>query len=95
MTLVLILVLIAAAMCALMVLTSLVQTMYQESMKLRMRAVPAIEFFKDTLEDKLGQTSESGFLSFSLIKQIVVVLFGLEILLLLDATGAGFWESAL
>ena len=94
MTLVLILVLIAAIMCAIMVLTSLVQTLFQESMKLRMRAVPAVEFFKDTLEDKLGQSPESGFLGFSLIKQIVVVLFGLEILLLLDATGAGFWESA-
>ena len=95
MTLIVILVVIAAAMCALMILTSLVQTMYQESMKLRMRAVPAVEFFKDTLEDKLGHAPEHGFLAFSLIKQIVVVLFGLEILLLLDSTGAGFWESAL
>lgn len=95
MTLVLILIVVAAAMFGLMVLTSLVQTMYQESMKLRMRAVPAVEFFKDTLEDRLGQTPEHGFLAFSIIKQIVVVLFGLEIVLLLDATGAGFWESAL
>ena len=95
MTLVLILIVIAAAMCALMVLTSLVQTLYHESMKLRMRPIPAVEFFKDTLEDKLGQTPEHGFLAFSLIKQMVVVLFGLEVLLLLDATGAGFWESAL
>ena len=95
MTLVVILVLVGAAMCALMVLASLVQTMYQESMKLRMRAVPAVEFFKDTLEDKLGQTPEAGFLAFSLFKQIVVVLFGLEVVLLLDSTGAGFWESAL
>ena len=94
MTLVVILVVLAAVMCAIMVLTSLVQTMYQESMKLRMRAVPAVEFFKATLEDRLALTPEHGFLAFSLIKQIVVVLFGLEILLLLDATGAGFWESA-
>ena len=95
MTLVLILILIAAVMAGLMVLTSLVQMMYQETMKLRMRAVPAVDFFKSTLEDKLGETPENGFLAFSLIKQITVVLFGLEVLLLFDATGAGFWESAL
>ncbi len=95
MTLVILLIVIAAVMCIVMILTALVQTMYQESMKLRTRAVPAIDFFKATLEDKLGQTPENGFLAFSLVKQIVVVLFGLEILLLLDATGAGFWESAL
>jgi CBS domain containing-hemolysin-like protein len=95
MTLVIVLILIAAVMTALMVLTSLVQTMYQESMKLRVRAVPSFDFFKLTLENKLGQTSENGFLAFSLIKQIIVVLFGLEILLMFDATGAGFWESAL
>jgi len=95
MTLVLILIIVAAVMAALMVLTSLVQTMYQESMKLRMRAVPSFDFFKTTLENKLGQTPEHGFLAFSLSKQIVVVLFGLEVLFLFDAMGGRFWESAL
>ena len=82
MTLVLILILAAAAMAALMVLITLVQTMYQESMRLRMRAVPAVEFFKSTLEDKLALEPEYGFLAFSVIKHIIVVLFGLEMLLL-------------
>jgi CBS domain containing-hemolysin-like protein len=95
MTSVLILILIAAAMCALMVLATLVQAMYQESMRLRMRAVPAVDFFKQTLEDKLGQAPEYGFLAFSLVKHIVLVLFAVEILLLINLTGAGYWESAL
>ncbi|HEY3740040.1 MAG TPA: hemolysin family protein [Bryobacteraceae bacterium] len=94
MTLVILLIVSAAVMSALMVLSTLVQAMYQESMRLRMRAVPAVDFFKDTLEDKLGQAPEYGFLAFSLIKHIVLVLFALVVLLLFNMTGAGYWESA-
>ncbi|MGH9719311.1 MAG: CBS domain-containing protein, partial [Bryobacteraceae bacterium] len=65
-----------------LVIISFVQLLYLESLRLRTRDLPALEFFKEKLEDALGMKSECGLLSFSLIKHSSLLL------LMLAAVGA-------
>src|SRR5262249_26156349 len=58
----------AGLMALLLSLVSFVQLLYLESLRLRTRDLPALEFFKATLEAKLGMKTETGVLSFSLLK---------------------------
>jgi CBS domain containing-hemolysin-like protein len=58
-------------------LVTFVQLLYLESLRLRTRDLPALKFFKDTLEDKLGLKTEDGAGSFSLIKHSLLVLLGI------------------
>ena len=44
----------------LLALVTFVQLLYLESLRLRTRDLPSLEFFKDTLEDKLGLKTEEG-----------------------------------
>jgi CBS domain containing-hemolysin-like protein len=58
-------------------LATFVQLLYLESMRLRTRDLPALDFFKDTLEDKIGLKTEDGAGAFSLIKHTLMVLLGI------------------
>jgi CBS domain containing-hemolysin-like protein len=60
----------------LLVLVTFVQVLYLESMRLRTRDLPSIKFFKETLEDRLGMTTEEGAETFSMIKHTLLVLIG-------------------
>jgi CBS domain containing-hemolysin-like protein len=60
----------------LLALVTLVQMLYMESARLRSRELPALQFFEEKLEDRLGLKTENGTLSFSLIKHSLVVLLG-------------------
>ena len=61
----------------LLALSTFVQLLYLESMRLRTRDLPSLKFFKETLEDKLGMKTEQGADSFSLIKHTLLVLLGI------------------
>ena len=58
-------------------LVTFVQILYLESMRLRTRDLPALKFFKDTLEDRIGLKTEDGAGAFSLIKHTLMVLLGI------------------
>ena len=60
----------------LLCLITVVQTLYTESLRLRSRDLPALQFFKETLEDRIGVKGDEGVLAFSLIKHTLVVLLG-------------------
>jgi len=60
----------------LLALVTFVQLLYLESMRLRTRDLPALKFFKDTLEDRLGMKVEHGAGTFSVIKHSLLVLLG-------------------
>jgi len=68
----------ALALVAAMVVTlvTCVQVLYLESLRIRTRERASLEFFKDTLESKLGLETERGSLTFSLIKHIGLALIG-------------------
>ncbi|MGA3098241.1 MAG: HlyC/CorC family transporter, partial [Bryobacteraceae bacterium] len=55
-------------------LVSFVQLLYLESLRLRPRDLPSLDFFKDTLEDRLGLKTEDGAGAFSLIKHTLLAL---------------------
>ena len=57
-------------------LVPFVQLLYLESMRLRTRDLPSREFFKETLEDKIGLKIEAGAETFSLFKHTTLVLLG-------------------
>jgi putative hemolysin len=61
----------------LLCLVTVVQTLYMESLRLRARDLPVLQFFKETLEDRLGVSGEDGLLAFSLIKHTLVLLLGI------------------
>ncbi len=60
----------------LLALVSVVQVLYLDSLRLRPRDLPSLKYFKETLEDKLGQKTEDGAGAFSFIKHTLLVLFG-------------------
>jgi putative hemolysin len=68
--------LVALPLMALLCLATFVQTLYLESLRLRRRDLPAIDFFKNTLEEKLGMQTEPGALAFSLLKHTLLVVSG-------------------
>ena len=61
----------------LLALTTFVQVLYLESMRLRTRDLPSLKFFKETLEDKLGMKTEDGAGAFSLVKHTLLALLGI------------------
>ena len=74
-------------------LVSFVQLLYLESLRLRPRDLPSLDFFKDTLEDKLGLKTEAGAGAFSLIKHTLLALMGILYCAWFTA-GDDFWSAA-
>jgi putative hemolysin len=60
----------------LLCLITVVQTLYMESLRLRSRDLPALQYFKETLEDRIGVEGDKGLLTFSLIKHTLILLLG-------------------
>ncbi len=67
-------------------LIAFVQLLYVESARLRTRESAALDFFKQTLEEKLGMKSETGVLTFSMIKYSFMLLIAI---LMLDGFAEG------
>lgn len=73
---------------------SVLQVLYLESLRLRTREYPSLEYFKDTLQDQIGLKLDYGAQAFSLIKHICLALIGVAF-----AAPAGastpLWEALL
>jgi CBS domain containing-hemolysin-like protein len=67
---------VALASMAVLALVTFVQLLYLESMRLRTRDLPSLEFFKETLEDRIGLKIDAGDKTFSLIKHTTLVVLG-------------------
>jgi len=57
-------------------LVTCVQLLYLESLRIRARERASLEFFKQTLEARLGLETERGSLTFSLIKHVGLAIIG-------------------
>ena len=77
----------------LLCLITVVQTLYTESLRLRSRDLPALQFFKETLEDRIGVKGDEGVLAFSLIKHTLVVLLGVCFLATRADDSAQPWQN--
>jgi hypothetical protein len=77
---------------ALLCILTVFQTMYTDSLRLRGPALPALDFFKETLEDRIGLETRHGVLVISMIKHTLLMLLG--ILCVATALGAPLtWET--
>jgi putative hemolysin len=64
-------------LCAALCILSFVQILYLESIRLRTRDLPSLQYFKSTLEARLRFEDEDGTLSFSLLKQGTLLLLAI------------------
>ena len=79
---------------ALLTVASAVQLLYLESLRLRTRDLPSLEFFKSSIEEKIGLETDAGALSFSLVKHATLAVLG--VLVLADLFAGGLtWQSVL
>src|ERR1700722_18049509 len=72
---------------------TVVQVLYTESLRLRSRDLPALQFFKEALEDRIGVQGDDGVLAFSLIKHTLVVLLGVCFLATLTGNPTEPWQN--
>src|SRR5258708_12760428 len=82
-----------AIILGLLCLITVIQLLYAESLRLRSRDLPALEFFKDTLEARIGVNTEKGVLVFSLIKHTLLLLLGSCFLAAGMDDGGRHWQS--
>ena len=76
----------------LLCLVTVVQILYMESLRLRARDLPALQFFKEKLEDRIGVHGDAGVLAFSIIKHTLVLLLGVFFLAMRQGEPAP-WEN--
>jgi putative hemolysin len=79
----------------LLCLITVVQLLYSESLRLRSRDLPALQFFKETLETRIGVNAEKGVLVFSLIKHTLLIMLGIFFLAGNMNSGGAQWRSVL
>ena len=84
-----------AALVLLLAFVSFVQLLYLESLRLRTREYPALEFFKSELAERIGLDTEKGALAFSVLKHGALVLLGVLAAGIAATSGLPFWEAAL
>lgn len=75
-------------------ISSAVQLLYLESLRLRTRDLASLEFFKTSVEERIGLETDRGALSFSLIKHATLAVLGVLVLANLF-TGVLSWQSLL
>src|SRR5690349_8224152 len=68
---------ISFVLTIILVLSTYVQMLYLDSLRLRTRDLPALQFFKSDIEGRLGFKTEDGALRFSLVKHTALPLLGM------------------
>ena len=89
------LVVLIALFSLLLGLVTFVQLLYLESLRLRTRDLPAIKFFKETIEDRLGFKTEDGAGAYTLVKHTTILLIGVFYFLVFADGQAWTWPVVL
>lgn len=87
--------LLALGLTLLLGFVSYIQLLYLESLRLLRHEVPSLEYFRQSLAEKIGLETEHGSLTFSLIKHVSLPLLGLFYLCALVRPGVPAWQSVL
>jgi CBS domain containing-hemolysin-like protein len=88
----LLLTLAAAAVALLVTLVTCIQLLYLESLRVRTRELPALQFFRETLEPRIGLETERGALTFSLVKHIGLGILGC-LIVAITLESSPLWEA--
>jgi len=86
---------IAVILTVLLGFVSYVQLLYLESLRLIRHEVGSLEYFRETLAERIGLETEHGSLAFSLIKHASLFLLGVFYLCALVRPGVPHWQSVL
>ena len=82
-----------ALLAGLVVLSSFVQLLYLESLRLRSRESASLNHFKEEYEDRLGLKLETGALTFSLVKHSLIALLGVFAMAFMGMGHKEFWNG--
>lgn len=93
MTLALLLIILLVTL--LLSLATFAQLLYTENLRLRTRDLPAIRFFRENLEKRIGMSIEQGASSFSLIKHTSLLFLAILYCGIFANGGAWHWPSML
>src|SRR5262249_11024809 len=63
-------------MCLLLVLVTIVQMLYMDTVRVRAKEMPLLELFRAGLDERLGLRPDEGILTFSLLKHTMLALLG-------------------
>jgi magnesium and cobalt exporter, CNNM family len=88
----LLLTILAGAVAVAVILVTCLQLLYLESLRIRSRELPALQFFKETLEPKIGLDTERGALTFSLVKHVGLAVMGC-LVFAITIRSAPLWEA--
>src|SRR5258708_18795641 len=88
----LLLTILAGVSALIVTLVNCIQVLYLESLRIRARELPALQFFRETLEGKIGLSTERGALTFSIVKHVGLVVTGC-LLLAITFQGASLGEA--
>lgn len=91
MTLALLLIILLATL--LLSLATFAQLLYTENLRLRTRDLPAIRYFRENLEARIGMSIEQGASSFSLIKHTSLLFLAILYCGIFADGGAWHWPS--
>jgi CBS domain containing-hemolysin-like protein len=80
-------------LAALLCVFTLVQLLYTESLRLLARDLPILEFFRETLQERLRLKPEKGILTFALIKHTLLLLLALCFLAMRLEDRTPPWQS--
>jgi putative hemolysin len=88
----LVLTLIAMAVALLVTMVTCIQLLYLESLRVRTKELPALQFFREKLEPGIGLETERGALTFSLVKHIGLGFLGC-LIVAITAQNSPMWEA--
>src|SRR4051794_26008366 len=83
-------------MMMLLILVTLVQILYMDSVRLRPRDLPFLELFRERVSERIGLKTDDGILTFSLVKHSLLVLLGVNFAFIATdvEAGIGHWFEA-
>jgi hypothetical protein len=88
----LLLTLAAAAVALLVTLVTCIQLLYLESLRVRTRELPSLQFFREALEPRIKLETERGALTFSLVKHIGLGVLGC-LIVAITLESSPLWEA--
>jgi putative hemolysin len=88
----LLLTLAAAAVALIVTMVTCIQLLYLESLRIRTRELPALLFFREALEPRIGLETERGSLTFSLVKHIGLGILGC-LIVAITIESSPLWEA--
>jgi CBS domain containing-hemolysin-like protein len=79
----------AALMAPMLVLVTLVQMLYMDSVRVRPKDLAFLDLFRESISDRIGLKADAGILTFSLVKHTILSLLGISFVIIVARTGIG------